>query len=112
MALKRIAVHGILTAVILAALGFLFAELAGTYMSVRSEARADVAEDATVVTQNLRTKLPFTMAAWGFALVVVGESFASVWRKPAPKPKDAAEEAARELRIQELLKQPIEAAKV
>jgi hypothetical protein len=69
-ALKR----GLLTAAILAVLGYVLADLAGMWLSTQSAAARDD------FAQSLRYRMPLTMAAWGFLLVAFFEGVATLLR--------------------------------
>ena len=99
--LRRILLHGGLTAVVLALVGMVFAEMAGIWLAgnaARSGAAADPVPDS------LRTRVPLMMAAWGFVFVLMCELV--VWRvrgtkpPPAPEPPDDAEALLNELLAQ------------
>ncbi|MDY3563524.1 hypothetical protein R5W23_005136 [Gemmata sp. JC673] len=103
--LRRVLLHGGLTALILAVMGALLAELATLWLSGHATRSADpVAEQQ--VGAALRTRLPLMLAAWGFAFVLVGELI--IWRirgsRPAapepPNPQDDAEKLLNELLAQ------------
>ncbi len=97
----RILKHGVPAALVLAVIGYVMAEMAGAWVSANVPVRAnqealDLPDDAPkpshgdAVAETIRNRLPFTMAAWGFGLVVVLELFLRMWRgNPAavpPKP--------------------------
>lgn len=86
---RRILRNGLLAAVILAAVGFGFAELASLWMTSQA-GRGAVGEAATA--QSLRYRLPLGMAGWGFAFVVLTEVGLNFWRRRRPQP--AAEQPA------------------
>lgn len=70
--LKRIAVNGLLTAVVLGMVGVLFAELADLWL-VGVNARTAAQNPNEPVKHALRNRLPLTMAGWGFGFVIVCE---------------------------------------
>ena len=100
--LARILKQGIPVALILAAVGFLMAQAAGMFFAAQSggdsslrvtvgdaPASADGGDD---LARALQRRLPFTLAAWGFGLVVVVELVLGLLRglKPAPASAPAA----------------------
>lgn len=99
--LRRILLHGGLTAVVLALVGVVFAEMAGVWLAGNA-ARAGGAPDP--VGDSLRTRVPLMMAVWGFVFVLVCELV--IWRvrgtKPTtpPEPPDDAEKLLNELLAQ------------
>jgi len=96
--LSRIVKHGLPTAMLLALLGFLMAELAGIWVASQPaptlQPRASVESPANELTltvrpdaeavQALRYQLPLQMAAWGFGLVVLCELVLAFWRGKKP----------------------------
>ncbi len=86
----RILKNGIPTAIALALLGYMMGGLAGMWFESNQTPRTvngthasnEMAGAGNDITQQLRARLPFTMAAWGFALVTVFELIALVWRGP------------------------------
>ena len=86
----RILKNGIPTAVALALLGYMMGGLAGMWFESNQVPRTvngnltanAMPGSGNDITQQLRARLPFTMAAWGFALVTVFELIATVWRGP------------------------------
>ena len=111
---KRIALHGLLTAFILGVLGVVFAELASIWMASAAPARtAPVggrAAGAEGLPAAVRTRVPLTMAAFGFAFVAVGELLLYAVRgdKPVPVKKvvaDGASPDTAERLLEELLQQ-------
>ena len=125
--LTRILKYGLPTAALLALLGFLMAELAGTWVasqpaptlqpraSVESPANESVMTvrpDAEAV-EALRYKLPLQMAAWGFGLVVLCELVLAFWRGqkpplPGPGLRPPTDEEVEDL-LNQLLQQAEEA---
>lgn len=109
--LKRIALHGLLTALFLAALGVMFTQLASTWLASSAPPRAAPVEGAAPPTADpvnraIRYRVPLTMAGWGFAFVAVSELLVYAVRGPKkpvvapPPPDDTAEKL-----LEELLKQ-------
>lgn len=88
---KTILVHGGLAAGLLAVVGYFFATIAGMWVASQSARGAEAGTDELVST--LAWRLPFTMAAFGFALVAAGEGLRSLWRTPPPKAEPATAEA-------------------
>jgi hypothetical protein len=96
--LVRILKQGIPVALILAAVGFLMAEAAGIFFAMQSGGDSsvrvtvgDAPESANAgedLTRTLQRRLPFTLAAWGFGLVVALELVLGLWRgrKPTAPP--------------------------
>jgi hypothetical protein len=87
--LLRILKNGLLTAVILAVLGYVLAEGAGVWVgsqpTLRPHAEPGLAASPgpappEQLAGELRTRLPFSLAGWGFLLVVLFEVLAHVWR--------------------------------
>jgi hypothetical protein len=87
--LVRILKQGIPVAAVLALVGYVMAEAAGMWVggqaersSVRVTMDAPGAPDVSGedLSRVLRTRLPFTLALWGFGIVVVFELVLSVWR--------------------------------
>ena len=86
----RILRNGIFTAIALAILGYMMSEFAGMWLASTQTARTtmgnptatahEIPGSGTNITQQLRSRLPVTMAAWGFALVAIFESIAAIWR--------------------------------
>jgi hypothetical protein len=85
--LKRILANGLLTAGVLAIIGFGYAELAGVYLMTRTPSRgtfdgpvpAARAEDP--VASQLRYRVPAMMALWGFVFIAAGEGVLHFWRR-------------------------------
>jgi hypothetical protein len=105
---KRTLVHAALAAGALALVGVMFAELAGMWVIGQSVPRdgPPVSTPPPDVSATLKWRLPVAMAVAGFALVVFGEWFLSLWKRPAapaetPK-RDFDKEA--EAKIQQMLK--------
>jgi hypothetical protein len=107
--LRRIAIHGALTAIILGIVGFMFAELASIWLSGSPGTRAKTGDpiestdrEGTVSTE-LRDRVPIMMAVWGFAFVAACELFLHWLRARrkktpvAPPPPDEAEKLLEEI---------------
>ena len=95
--LRRILKHGTLAALVLAVLGYVMAEVAGMYLATLRSDRSDVdPEWANAIASDLRRRMPFGMAVWGFGLVAVFEFLGWLVRgtppPPAAKPPDSAAE--------------------
>jgi hypothetical protein len=109
--LKRILLHGGGTAIALAAVGFLFAEMAG--MLAGGASKPASAELNPPVSDSLRYRVPLMMAFWGFVFVAVSELVLSRFRRPAPPkaemPPDEAETLLNELLAQAEAKMALEA---
>ncbi len=77
---KRILLHGVLTAALLALIGAGFAQLASIWMAGHEpRPGAEVAEAANEpVSERLTYRVPAMMAVWGFLFVLVGEVV--MWR--------------------------------
>ncbi|HEY2786397.1 MAG TPA: hypothetical protein VGJ05_15630 [Fimbriiglobus sp.] len=88
-------------ALVLAGLGYLLAEMAGTWFEVNNSTRTRGAE---TVSATLRQTLPFTMAAWGFGLTAGYEVIRSLWM-PKSKPKPVAADPSVEDALQQLLRE-------
>jgi hypothetical protein len=117
--LVRILKQGIPVALILAAVGFVLAEAAGMWFAMQSGGDSTVrvtVGDATVpadpssggndLTRALRTRMPFTMAAWGFGIVAVIELLLGLWRGRKPM----APVVPAEVEIEKLLQQHLQKA--
>ncbi len=94
--LKRILVNGFLTAAVLAVVGYMFAELAGLWLSTSTPSRESlepaVAAANDPLSETLQYRVPVTMALWGLVFVAVGETILHLWRsrrkpQPLPEPK-------------------------
>ncbi len=102
--LKRILLHGGLTAGLLALVGLLFAEMAGMWMGTGAGSPAPTDLNPPVGPA-IRYRVPLMMAFWGFAFVAVCELVLSRFRKrapvkPAEPPPDDAETLLNELLAQ------------
>jgi hypothetical protein len=89
--LRRIAISGGLTALVLGIIGFMFAELATMWLTASLSGRGAANQpppDASV----LRFRLPLMMAGMGFTLVAVGELILHRVRKNRPPPAPTANE--------------------
>src|SRR4051794_20144694 len=98
--LKRILLHGGLTAGLLALVGLLFGEMAKMWMSPPAGA-PESADLNPAVAATLRYRVPLMMAFWGFLFVTVSELVLSRFRKhapakPAAPPADDAEKLLNE----------------
>lgn len=107
--LKRILLHGGLTAGVLALVGVMFAELAGIWLT--GNATPTTSEQ---VGASLRYRVPLMMAFWGFVFVLVCELV--VWKvrgskpvKPAAPPPDDTEKLLNELLAQAEAKMALDA---
>jgi hypothetical protein len=111
--LRQIAIRGGLTALFLAALGFLLTEIAVTtfFAPVTTRTSNDQVVTATAANesmlQEMRATMPLSMAIWGFAIVATLEllkHFVTRGRTPAPAttppPPDATENLLEELLTQ------------
>jgi hypothetical protein len=110
--LKRILLHGGGTALVLAAIGLVFAEMAGMWNATGTKpASAELNRSAN---DSIRYRIPLMMAFWGFAFVAVSELVLSRFRKSAPPkpvetPQDDAEKLLNELLAQAEAKMALEA---
>jgi len=103
--LRRIAIHGGLTAIVLGIAGLMFAELASIWMAVSLATKTNnSAQTAPPDPAVLRSRLPLTMAAFGFAFVAVGELLLHLLRRnrtvrivPSPPIPDSTEKLLEEL---------------
>jgi hypothetical protein len=104
--LKRILVNGGLTAAILAVIGFVFAELAAMWLASGEGVRPGSAGVVEPVEGTLRTRVPLTLAFWGFVFVAVGELILHRVRRnrPAAQPTEPQQDDAEKL-LNELLAQ-------
>ncbi len=116
--LRRILLHGGLTAGALALIGMMFAELAGLWLT-GSATRSSADPDEEINT-SLRSRVPLTMALWGFGFVAVSELV--IWRVRGNRPatsqqtgpqteqsQDEAEKLLNELLTQAETKMALEA---
>ena len=110
--LKRIALHGILTALALGLMGMLFTRLASFWIASAAPPRVAPAESGAAATNpvdaTIRSRVPLTMAAFGFAFVAVSELLVFAVRgekKPAVKQPLAAPDDPAEKLLEELLRQ-------
>jgi hypothetical protein len=110
---RRIAVNGLLTAAILAAMGYLYAELATIWLIGSTPAATESAQAARereheVLRDSLRIRVPLTMAICGLAFIALAEFGLYLWRghpvviekKPAERSIDPAEKLLEELLAQ------------
>ena len=85
--LRRIAIQGALSAIVLGIIGFMLAELASIWLAgspgVRTTTGAPVegTDSGGEVAAALRARMPLALAVWGFALSV-GELVTPVARSP------------------------------
>jgi hypothetical protein len=88
---RRIAIHGALTAFVLVVIGLMMAEMATIWISATVPTRPG-AKTAPPDTSALRFRLPLLMASTGFALVAIGELLMHQLRKNRipPVPKQSA----------------------
>ena len=92
--LIRILKNGIPTVILLAMIGYLLAEAAGMYMAANVPPRVDALDpdspppaiQPSEIRQELKSRLPVTLAAWGFGLIVVIEVGLSYFRKKKVSP--------------------------
>jgi hypothetical protein len=105
--LKRILVNGTLTAATLAIVGVGYAELAGLFLAAKAPTRASVeaplADDTDALTDSLHTRVPATMALWGFLFIAVGEVVLDRFRKKKPAPADEPKPDDALLLLEEIL---------
>jgi hypothetical protein len=109
--LRRIAIHGGLTAVVLGVVGLMLAELASIWLAASPGTRAATGdaverpEENAEITATLRERVPLVMAVAGFAFVAIGELLLHFWRSrkpvppqtPATPPPDPAEKLLEEI---------------
>jgi len=82
---KRILIHGLLTAGILALVGMMFAEIAGMWMTANTGGVRPGSEDLNPpVEEKLRYRIPLTMAIGGFLFIAVAEIIAERIRRRRP----------------------------
>ena len=115
--LLRILKNGVPTAVILAGLGWLMAEAAGMWVAGQAVTRSDPVGGGEDVADMFRSRLPLSMAAWGFGIVAAFEVTLGLWRggkKPADPPAAVPPEDEVEKLLNDLLRQAeaAEAARV
>ncbi len=104
--LRRIAIHGGMTAIVLGIIGMMLAELATMWISATFAQRSQVKGTGPDTTA-MRWKLPLFMAGFGFAIVAVGEVGLHFWRKsrvPASVPIPLSSDTTSKL-LEELLAQ-------
>lgn len=99
----RILKQGLPVAVVLGLLGWAFAEAAGMVLAGQALVRpAGVDADGVPAAASndvagmLRGRLPFTMAAWGFAIVAGMEVLLSLWRGQKPPVENPAKQTQAE----------------
>ncbi len=95
---KTILVHGGLAAGVLAVVGYLFAQIAGMWVASQADAGRGAADTGALV-DLLAWRLPFSMAAIGFALVALGEGLKSLWKAPPKREPEPAMTEAEMLRL-------------
>lgn len=94
--LRRIAINGVIAAVILAMFGLVLAE-AASFLFVQSDGgrspQLNTPEGADTTVTDLRYRLPLSLAVWGVILVVLTEVILQFWRRrrPAIPPNAAAQ---------------------
>jgi ABC-type lipoprotein release transport system permease subunit len=76
--LRRAILNATLTAVCLGLIGYILAHAAGLWTS--SQSTREAAEFGESVTNTLLPTLPLTLAAGGFAFVLLGEFLLGLWR--------------------------------
>jgi|GEM_PF-1603840 len=110
--LKRILIHGALTAVMLALIGLVFVRLGDMWMAGRVDSAGTPAASTPDVDM-IRIRVPLMMAFWGFVFVAVGELIR--WRlfgkqpaKTTEPPPDDAEKLLNELLTQAESKMALE----
>lgn len=109
--LLRVLKHGLPTALVLAGIGWVMSEAAGMWLAgqPRTRPQAGVHYDpsapggGTDVAAVLRTRLPFTMAAWGFGIVLTFELLLALWRGESPPEKPKAIGVPSEVEVEKLL---------
>lgn len=104
--LLKLLKNGVPTAVILAVIGYLFAQLASMWYVSESGGRENVGVQE--MSETLQWRLPLTMAAWGFGLVALFEGVLSLWRTPVAPPTISTPPAVDE--TEQLLLQLLEEA--
>jgi len=96
--LRRIALHGGLTALLMGVVGFMLAELASIWLAsspgqrVATGGMVEAPDADGTMAAELRQRVPLVMAAWGFGLVAVGELGSYLWRRrrePTPASPEA-----------------------
>ncbi len=113
--LQRIAMNGLLTALVLAVMGFVYAELAVMFLAGNEVPRAEPVENANrsrtedaALSHSLRVRVPVMMALFGFAFVALGELLLYAWRGNPPvdvKPTRERQADPAEKLLEELLAQ-------
>jgi hypothetical protein len=95
--LRRIAIHGAFTAILLGVIGFMLAELASIWLAAPPDPRSvpgatveatDTFNPNGKLASDLRKRVPLMMAIWGFAFVAIAELVLHAWRsrKPVTQP--------------------------
>ena len=88
--------NGLLTAAVLAVVGYGYAELAGLFLASKSPGRGPQAVQPDALADSLHERMPMMMAFWGFAFIAVGEivlHLIRTRRKPLPPAEVKADEA-------------------
>ena len=106
--LRRIAIHGGLTAIVLGIVGMMFAEMATLWMSASLAPRSRSASNENAPDPSvLRTRLPLMMAGIGLGFVAAGELMLHFLRMnrtltllPSPPAPDSTEKLLEELLAQ------------
>ena len=92
--LRRIAIQGGLTALVLGVVGLVFAELAANWMSAapgpNPDGGVEVNDPNGELAATLRTRVPLVMAGAGFAFVALTELFLHLRRSRNATPTPAA----------------------
>jgi hypothetical protein len=100
--MRRIAIHGGMTALVLGIVGLMFAEMASMWIAASRPSRA-VAKESPPDTSAMRLRLPLIMAISGFVFVAASEMALHHLRKrrpqvaPTPPPIDQTEQLLNEL---------------
>src|SRR5437660_1344013 len=100
--LKRIAVNGLPTAAILAAVGVAYTQLAGMWLSGGSPVRG-AAPASDPVAADLTYRVPAMMALWGFLFVAAGESLRHLLRRNRPVAKEEPQPDTAEVLLEQLM---------
>jgi len=104
--LKQVVRSAVPTCLALALMGFLLSQLAGMWHASANDGRTTPAV-AEKLSESLEVRLPLTMAAWGFAFIVLSELFRSLWKpadavQPVELKAEAKVETAKHLLLQML----------
>ena len=87
--LRRIAIHGGLTALFLAILGVAMAEIAAMFFLAPRGPAGDKTAGVDATAAEMRKAIPLTMAMWGFGIIAVLELARHFWnsrRQPVSAP--------------------------